>query len=228
METPNALKSKSVFDTRDTSAPRLTPTNQSMSASLKERLKRTRRSFNSPFTVAKRLRINAEAQTDLKAPTVSPEAAGAQDRGETDSNNKDVSWESAEVTGVCRNRPAQRSCTGMVTEATHGTSCLTGVEQSSQSDLFHLRDRLKREVREKEETLRRLKMVQMYRTKNDLDELQCLVNKWRSCSQAVLYELQSALSTDGSKLSLTQLIDHFGLEEHILHYNRTEEDFTDV
>ncbi|MBN3297203.1 SFR1 protein, partial [Amia calva] len=167
-----------------------------MSASLKERLKRTRRSFNSPFTVAKRLRINAEAQTDLKAPTVSPEAAGAQDRGETDSNNKDVSWER--------------------------------VEQSSQSDLFNLRDGLKREVREKEETLRRLKMVQMYRTKNDLDELQCLVNKWRSCSQAVLYELQSALSTDGSKLSLTQLIDRFGLEEHILHYNRTEEDFTDV
>lgn len=44
----------------------------------------------------------------------------------------------------------------------------------------------------------------------------------------MLYELQSALSTDGKKLSITELIDNFGLDDQLLHYIRTEEDFTDT
>lgn len=43
----------------------------------------------------------------------------------------------------------------------------------------------------------------------------------------MLYELQSAFSADGKKVSLTQLIDTFGLEDQLLHYSRTEEDFVD-
>lgn len=44
----------------------------------------------------------------------------------------------------------------------------------------------------------------------------------------MLYELQSTLSTDGKKLRLSQLIDSFGLDDQLLHYNRTEDDFTDT
>ncbi|KAL6487056.1 hypothetical protein MHYP_G00036820 [Metynnis hypsauchen] len=99
--------------------------------------------------------------------------------------------------------------------------------QLSRSELLQLREKLKKDAREKSETLRRLKMVKTFRTKNDLTQLQDLIDKWRHCAQAVLYELQTELPTDGRKASLSQLIDHFGLEDGILHFDRTEDDFTD-
>ncbi|XP_017552053.1 swi5-dependent recombination DNA repair protein 1 homolog isoform X1 [Pygocentrus nattereri] len=97
--------------------------------------------------------------------------------------------------------------------------------QLSRSELLQLREKLKKDAREKSETLRRLKMVKMFRMKNDLTQLQDLIDKWRHCAQAVLYELQTELPTDGRKVSLSQLIDHFGLEDGILHFDRTEDDF---
>ncbi|KAL7889861.1 hypothetical protein AOLI_G00021190 [Acnodon oligacanthus] len=99
--------------------------------------------------------------------------------------------------------------------------------QLSRSELLHLREKLKKDARKKAETLRRLKMVKMFRTKNDLTQLQDLIDKWRHCAQAVLYELQTELPIDSRKASLSQLIDHFGLEDGILHFDRTEDDFTD-
>lgn len=86
--------------------------------------------------------------------------------------------------------------------------------------------KLLKQVEEKEDLLRRLKLVKMYRSKNDLSELQSLITKWRRCSQLLLYELQSAASE--KKLSLTQLIDHYGLDDQLLHYNRSEEEFVDI
>lgn len=53
-----------------------------------------------------------------------------------------------------------------------------------------------------------------------------LIDKWRSCAQAALYALQSDVPIDGQKASLSDLIDLFGLEDRILHFDRTEEDFT--
>lgn len=61
---------------------------------------------------------------------------------------------------------------------------------------------------------------------NDLTQLQALIDKWRSCAQAALYELQSDVSVDGGKAGLSDLIDLFGLDDGILHFDRTEEDFT--
>lgn len=61
---------------------------------------------------------------------------------------------------------------------------------------------------------------------NDLAQLQTLIDKWRSCAQAALYELQSDAHTDGRKADLSELIDLFGLDDDILHFNRTEEEFT--
>uniref|UniRef100_W5N1W8 Swi5-dependent recombination DNA repair protein 1 homolog n=1 Tax=Lepisosteus oculatus TaxID=7918 RepID=W5N1W8_LEPOC len=186
-----------------------------MSASLKERLKRTRRSFHSPFTVAKRLKIDPpEAEDDSKVQEVSPKSERRP-------------WESPEVTDTSRQWDVCRTGTESGNEAAQSSSSRERADPPAQIDLLQLRDRLKKEVGEKEEMLRRLKMVRMYRTKNDLDKLQFLINKWRGSSQAVLYELKSAFCTDGRQLSLTQLIDHYGLDDRILHYNRTEEEFSD-
>ncbi|XP_043110588.1 swi5-dependent recombination DNA repair protein 1 homolog [Puntigrus tetrazona] len=99
--------------------------------------------------------------------------------------------------------------------------------EPAQKDPARQCEELRKAVKEKSETLRRLKMAKMYRKKNDLTQLQRLVDKWRSCAQSVLCELQSELPSEGKQVPLSQLIDSLGLDDKILHFDRTEEDFTD-
>lgn len=70
------------------------------------------------------------------------------------------------------------------------------------------------------------KLSHLLSFQNDLTTLQALIDKWRSCAQAALYELQSDVSIDGGRAGLSDLIDLFGLDDGILHFDRTEEDFT--
>ncbi|XP_068597732.1 swi5-dependent recombination DNA repair protein 1 homolog [Brachionichthys hirsutus] len=168
---------------------------QGLSSPLKARLKRSRRSFISPSSVAKRLCVEEEE-----------DAADNPDNP----NNPDVD--------ANRDEPGSED----------GCVCAAVPEPKSRSptDSGHRRDRLRKEVKEKTETLRRLELVKMYRSKNDLAQLQTLIDKWRSCAQAALFELQSDVPIDGQKASLSELIDLFGLDGASLHFDRTEEDFT--
>lgn len=169
---------------------------KSMSAVLKDRLKRGRRSFTSPCSVVKRLKIDEDTLPQTSAMGMTP-------------CNKDG-------TDVNRNETER-----------HDQLQSLGSDQLQRSELLQLRERLKKDVKEKSETLRRLNMVKMYRQKNDLTQLQILIDKWRKCAQEALYELQTELPTNEQKASLSQIIDHFGLEDSVLHFNRTDEDFTD-
>ncbi|NXG41474.1 SFR1 protein, partial [Psilopogon haemacephalus] len=191
-----------------------------MSAALRERLRKTRRSFNANFVVSKRLKVDAEekdsADTDKEC---LPKAS-------TDCSTLRASSEKLERKGTehtCFKSPLQESnlC---------GSVEKSNVQQADLSQQQSLEEKLRlvKQVQEKEELLRRLKLVKMYRSKNNLSELQALIAKWRSGTQLMLYELQSAFSADGKKVSLTQLIDTFGLEDQLLHYSRTEEDFVNV
>ncbi|NXK07400.1 SFR1 protein, partial [Herpetotheres cachinnans] len=190
-----------------------------MSAALRERLRKTRRSFNTNFTVAKRLKIDTEEKDCADAdkgclPKTSTGCSRLQDCSENLERNS---------SGPCFKSPLQES--GLWGSAED--SDVLQVDLSQQQSLEE-KLRLVKQVQEKEELLRRLKLVKMYRSKNNLSELQALIVKWRSSTQLMLYELQSAFSADGRKVSLTQLIDTFGLEDQLLHYSRTEEDFVDV
>ncbi|XP_048166803.1 swi5-dependent recombination DNA repair protein 1 homolog [Corvus hawaiiensis] len=193
---------------------------QQMSAALRERLRKTRRSFNANFTVAKRLKIDTEEKDSAGAdtgclPETSTDCSTLRDGSENLEGNS---------TGhTCFKSPLQESdpC---------GSAENLGVLQVDLGQQQSLEEKVKlvKQVQEKEELLRRLKLVKMYRSKNNLSELQALITKWRSSTQMMLYELQSAFSADGKKVSLTQLIDTFGLEDQLLHYSRTEEDFVDA
>ncbi|XP_044229284.1 swi5-dependent recombination DNA repair protein 1 homolog [Thunnus albacares] len=179
-----------------------------LSASLRERLKRSRRSFTSPFSVAKRLCVDEEEEEEGKEEDGQQVSA---DSRETVNNPPPITQKVA----VSRNeaRSGSERLSGPIPEPTHPPS----------KDFVQ---QLSREVKDKKETLRRLKMVKMYRSKNDLTQLQTLIDKWRSCAQAALYELQSDVPVDGRKASLSELIDLFGLDDSILHFDRTEDDFT--
>ncbi|XP_078421123.1 swi5-dependent recombination DNA repair protein 1 homolog isoform X1 [Cetorhinus maximus] len=220
-----------------TPAPSNTAAKTPMSASLRERLKKTRRSFNSPFIVPKRLKIDCQSEgggsvgagTDASDSQLSGEAystqAGVTTGTETlCSKLVDVQPETSAI-----GERLEFHCAAMRNIQTPATSprldCLSVIPEQQQ--LLEEKERLQREVRKKEELLRRLKMVQMYRAKNNLAELGSLIEKWRKSSQTLLYELQVALSTD-SKPTLTQLIDSLAVEDKLLRYNRLEEDFTDA
>ncbi|NXJ12497.1 SFR1 protein, partial [Odontophorus gujanensis] len=201
-----------------TAAPQRTSSGkQPMSATLRERLRKTRRSFNANFTVAKRLKIGTEEK----------------DCADGDSGClPKMSTECSPLHGGSEG--LERNCTGntYLKSLLHENNLCESTENVVRVDLGQQQSleekvRLMKQVEEKEELLRRLKLVKMYRSKNNLSELQALIVKWRSSTQLMLYELQSAFSADGKKVSLSQLIDTFGLEDQLLHYNRTEDDFVD-
>ncbi|XP_061693104.1 swi5-dependent recombination DNA repair protein 1 homolog [Syngnathoides biaculeatus] len=207
--TPKNDASKSAY--RSPSSPwesRNETPHQKLSDSLKARLKRTRRAFTSPFSVAKRLCVDVEDGQRI------PSDSRTTDDDDDDDKNPPLISLPADVN-------AQEAGPG--SEKFSGT--VPGPAHTHGENVAQRRERLSREVKDKTETLRRLRMVKMYRIKNDLAQLQTLIDKWRRCAQNALYELQSEVPVLGRKASLSELVDLFGLDEKILHFDRTEDDF---
>lgn len=111
---------------------------QKLSSSLKERLKRSRRSFTSPLSVAKRLRVDDLEEGGRQVSADSQETV----------NNPPLITHDVDV-----NRNDMRS----------GSERFSGpIPEPTQ---LPLKDQLRKEVKDKTEILRRLKMVKMYRSK---------------------------------------------------------------
>ncbi|XP_011733736.2 swi5-dependent recombination DNA repair protein 1 homolog isoform X1 [Macaca nemestrina] len=201
---------------------------QPMSATLRERLRKTRSSFNSCYNVVKRLKVESEENDQ----TFSDKPASSTEENclEFQESFKHIDSEFEENTNL---KNTLKNLSVCESQSLHSGSCSALQNEFMNENLpkQRLNDekaKLVKQVQEKEDLLRRLKLVKMYRSKNDLSQLQLLIKKWRSCSQLLLYELQSAVSEENKKLSLTQLIDHYGLDDKLLHYNRSEEEFIDV
>eukprot|EP00795_Rhopilema_esculentum_P005919 gene5919-11261_t len=82
---------------------------------------------------------------------------------------------------------------------------------------------LEKEIKTKEEKLRKLKMAELYRRKDDLSNLDELILKWRQASQEILIDLQNALPE--SKPPIQDLLQTFKIEAKLIGYNETEECF---
>ncbi|XP_077205765.1 swi5-dependent recombination DNA repair protein 1 homolog isoform X2 [Paroedura picta] len=167
---------------------------QPMSATLQERLKKARRSFNSTFTVAKRLKISEENDC-VNLPKKEPCST-------SHSENKHSEKVSDKITCMKNDLQDKELCESECNRhsKTEQNSPQVLLEiHCSQSELQEKKMKLVKQIQEKEELLRRLKLVKMYRSKNNPTELQSLIAKWRGSSQIMLYELQSALSRDGKK-----------------------------
>ncbi|GFS16022.1 SWI5-dependent recombination repair 1 [Elysia marginata] len=90
--------------------------------------------------------------------------------------------------------------------------CLISQQQQLDSDL-----------KEKQELLRKLKMVKMYREKNDLTELQKLIDRWRSVSQAALSDLLDLHPEPRPQLG--DLISHLQIDPGLVQFNAEDQDF---
>eukprot|EP00062_Callorhinchus_milii_P026490 gi/632988655/ref/XP_007883228.1/ PREDICTED: swi5-dependent recombination DNA repair protein 1 homolog isoform X1 [Callorhinchus milii] len=243
---------------------------QPVSSTLRARLHKAKRSFNSPFLVPKRLRIHSHtggaadpttAQSgvsgweqahpqhakppSLHSPRPGPPTLGTCPKADPPTLGTCPKADPPTL-GTCpkADPPTLGTCPkadpptlGISPKAdppTLGISpkaapptlglCQT-VAEALEHRLLEEKQNLEQEVREKEELLRRLMMVKMYRLKNQLGELCCLTGKWRASSQNLLYELQTVLSAECPP-SLAQLLDSMGLDEQLLHYNRVEDNFT--
>lgn len=118
-----------------------------MSSSLKERLKRSKRSFTSPVSVAKRLNID-----DDQLPSTADKET---EHGAKTDRQKNIDINRNERTPSEYPETRRAGVPGPMPESAQPTPV----------DLLQLRDQLKREVKERTERLRRLKMVKMYRSK---------------------------------------------------------------
>ncbi|KAH9488514.1 Swi five-dependent recombination repair protein Sfr1 [Bulinus truncatus] len=79
-------------------------------------------------------------------------------------------------------------------------------------------------LKEKSETLRKLKMVKMYREKNNLEELQVLINTWREVSQFALVDLHNLLPDP--RPTLSELVSNMNIDTNLIQYNVDEECFS--
>ncbi|XP_045719117.1 swi5-dependent recombination DNA repair protein 1 homolog [Mirounga angustirostris] len=201
---------------------------QPMSATLRERLRKTRSSFNSCYSVVKRLKVENE-ENDQTFPE-KPASSTEENCLELQENFKNIDGEFKESTYLKNTFKNISACVSksLDTESCSDLQSDFVNEDLPKQGLSEEGTKLVKQIEEKEDVLRRLKLVKMYRSKNDLSQLQVLIQTWRSCSQLLLYELQSAMSEENNKLSLTQLIDHCGLDDKLLHCNRNEEEFMGV
>ncbi|XP_043843316.1 swi5-dependent recombination DNA repair protein 1 homolog isoform X2 [Dromiciops gliroides] len=198
-----------------------------MSATLRERLKKTRSSFNSCHAVAKRLKVDTENNSTTSKEATSSTGESCSESLENCKNMEKSSEEDLSLKDCLKDVDDRSKPLVINTMPDNLPQMVSEGYNAGKQGLLEEKMKLLKQIQEKEELLRRLKLTKMYRSKNNLSQLQSLIKKWRNSSQLLLYELQSTLSVENKKLSLTQLIDNYGLEDQLLHYNRAEEEFTD-
>lgn len=83
---------------------------------------------------------------------------------------------------------------------------------------------LEAKVKEGEEILRKLKMVKMYQTKNNLQELATLTAKWREVAQEAA-ETLLASSTHQPRPSMAQMLNYLHIDHQLIQYSDQDESF---
>ncbi|XP_048663245.1 swi5-dependent recombination DNA repair protein 1 homolog isoform X3 [Marmota marmota marmota] len=184
---------------------------QPTSATLKDKVKKTRISSNS-CSVIKRLKVEKKENDQNFSEKPASSTVENSLESQSSKNKGSESEENAQLKNTVKNVSACKS------------EPVDSVIEKPKQGLNEEKALLVKQVRDKEELLRRLKLVKMYRSKNNLSQLEILISKWRNCSQLLLYELQSLMSEE-KKITLTQLIDLYGLDDTLLHFNRSEEEF---
>lgn len=112
------------------------------------------------------------------------------------------------------------------------TDLPTAKADSKSSDLFSVSqvEFLKKEkfqllnrLAQKEETLRKLNMVKLYRTKNNLSQLEQLINRWRQVCQTAIQDLHETLTQP--RPPMFDLLTHLQIEPSKVGYNAEEDCF---
>ena len=127
-------------------------------------------------------------------------------------------------------RSMQQSEKITLTSSEMESSC-TGKATSGDDDIINsvqlLEDEkrsLEAKVKEREEKLRKLKMVKMYRSKNNLQELSTLTATWREVAQEAAESLLAS-STHQPRPSMAQMLDYLHIDHQLIQYSSQDDSF---
>ena len=101
---------------------------------------------------------------------------------------------------------------------------ILGHDSKSLEEMEQERRALEKRLKEKEEELRKLKLVKMYRAKNNLEELERLTAKWREVSQEAAESLLAS-STHVPRPSMAQMLDYLHINHDLIRYSVQDESF---
>uniref|UniRef100_A0A8C4Q0W0 Swi5-dependent recombination DNA repair protein 1 homolog n=1 Tax=Eptatretus burgeri TaxID=7764 RepID=A0A8C4Q0W0_EPTBU len=216
----------------ESTTPRRIPT--PMSASLRERLKRSRRSFNaSPHSCAKQPKLQEKDGLPDSSPELQPACSSGMSMNPGSPaftpRAKSPGFSSDEhpldVVGTPISGPASQVAPSSQ-KSTSSRSVQVKFKAEGLGVTCNEEMMLVQKIQAREETLRRLHMVKRYRTKNNLLELQQLIHRWRQAAQSLLYDLQKGMIIETShKPSLSELMAGMGIDPALLHYNAMEDAF---
>ena len=196
-------------------------------STLKGGLKRTRQKFISPLLSQKKPKLataeSEEQHTATEATTThsdhinSSHATLARARLDFKDTQKNIATSEG-------SEPIQQS--EEVALNSSESSCIGGDagDGSSVQLLEEEKRSLEAKLKEREETLRKLKMVKMYRTKNNLQELTVLTAKWREVAQEAAETLLES-STHQPRPSMAQMLDYLCIDHQLIHYCDQDESF---
>ena len=177
-------------------------------------MKRTGAKFVSPLLSQKKAKLESSELTPTCSTATSdtPSSDGDGLRARLDFTESTL--QHCERSGVAD----KLSCTS---SASSVESAHVGMEQVQ---LLEEERRLVERLKERKEKLRKLKMVKMYRTKNDLKELQRLTSRWREVAQEAA-EILLDSSTHEPRPSMAQLLDYLHIDHELIQYSEQEESF---
>ncbi|XP_028416476.1 swi5-dependent recombination DNA repair protein 1 homolog [Dendronephthya gigantea] len=95
--------------------------------------------------------------------------------------------------------------------------------RSSKEDYDKTKE-LEKILKDKEELLRKLKLVKMYRAKNNLNDLEELIKKWRSISQQAAQDLFKKFNQEHS-LTMGEFLNGLGVKFDLIQYSEDEDAF---
>ncbi|RDD46373.1 Swi5-dependent recombination DNA repair protein 1-like protein [Trichoplax sp. H2] len=97
-------------------------------------------------------------------------------------------------------------------------------EKCQVQDLLQSKAKLLQIIQEKEDKLRKLKLVKMYHTKTNLDDLDQLILKWRSISQDVAQQLHEKIQIE-PRPTMAQFLDAYHIDRNLIQYSADDEAF---
>ncbi|XP_061171323.1 swi5-dependent recombination DNA repair protein 1 homolog [Saccostrea echinata] len=98
----------------------------------------------------------------------------------------------------------------------------TSNERDSKNKIIE-KSKLQSMIKEREDVLRKLKLVQFYQHKHDLEKMEELIRKWRCVCQEGLVDLLNLMPEP--RPELTELIDHLGIDHKMIGYDKEEQSF---
>ncbi|XP_011406953.1 PREDICTED: swi5-dependent recombination DNA repair protein 1 homolog [Amphimedon queenslandica] len=112
--------------------------------------------------------------------------------------------------------------------STYASVASTSTGDHSKETLIELskeKKQLMEKLHEKDNKLQKLRLVKLYRTKNDLTQLEGLISKWRSVSQEAAQALLEHSPTSRPTPSMTELLGYLSISPDIIHYDTEDELF---